>query len=213
MELYGRNCALNVQKVMWLLEELHLPYTQHEVGGPFGGLDNPTFRALNPLGKVPVLIEDNRAIWESHTILRYLAANYGSGQWWPSCPYERSLFERWQDWMQVSFQPAFMTLFWGYYRQPEADRNADQIAAGLTQCQECLRLLDEHLANQSFLAGEQLSLADISTGVVFYRLTTQGIDIRLGIHVARWYKRLQVRDAYQKAVMTDYSTLKGRQIF
>lgn len=210
MELYGRVCALNVQKVMWLLEELQQSYMQHEVGGRFGGLDNPNFRALNPLGKVPVLIDGERVIWESHTILRYLAATYGGDQWWSNCAYERSLFERWQDWAQISFQPAFMTLFWGFYRMPEADRKPDQIAAGMTQCQECLRMLDEHLADTPFLAGNKISLADISTGVAFYRLTTQGMDVSLGVHVARWYKRLQVREAYQKAVMTDFSALKGR---
>jgi glutathione S-transferase len=213
MELYGRSCALNVQKVIWLLEELQLPYIMHEVGGRFGGLNNPNFLAMNPLGKVPVISDGDNVVWESHTILRYLAATYGGETWWPEAPYERSLYERWQDWAQLSFQPAFMTLFWGHYRMPESDRQPEQIAAGLTQCQECLRMLDEQLSTTPFLAGHHITLADICAGVSFYRLTTQGIDIPLGIHVGCWYKRLQARDAYQKAVMTDYSALKGRQDF
>ncbi len=65
------------------------------------------------------LINNKKIIWESHTILRYLIAMYGDSNWYPSCPFKRSLYERWLDWSQTIFQPAFMGTFWGYYRVPE----------------------------------------------------------------------------------------------
>ena len=68
-------------------------------------------------------------VWESHTIVRYLAARYSDGRLWPEDPAERSFVDRWLDWAATRLQPDFMALFWGYYRQPEAERDTAAIAA------------------------------------------------------------------------------------
>src|SRR5579871_6747403 len=98
LELWGRSSAFNVQKVLWLLDELHLEFGHTEAGGAAGGLDTPQFRALNPHGRVPVLRDGDAVIWESHSILRYLAASHGDGAFWAATPARRSLAERWMDW-------------------------------------------------------------------------------------------------------------------
>lgn len=74
LELWGRSSAFNVQKVLWLLDELGLAFRHTDAGGAAGGLDTPAFRALNPHGRVPVLRDGGTVVWESHSILRYLAA-------------------------------------------------------------------------------------------------------------------------------------------
>ncbi|WP_438464182.1 glutathione S-transferase N-terminal domain-containing protein [Marinomonas sp. PE14-40] len=81
MELFGRITSFNVQKVLWLLEELGINYELVELGGRFGGLDTENFQQLNPMKKVPVLIDGERHIWESHTIMRYLIAEYSPQLW------------------------------------------------------------------------------------------------------------------------------------
>lgn len=73
MKVYGRTTSFNVQKVLWFLDELGVSYQHIEVGGRFGGLQSDGFSALNPQQKVPVLVDDKNVIWESHSILRYLA--------------------------------------------------------------------------------------------------------------------------------------------
>jgi glutathione S-transferase len=90
---------------MWLVDELGLERRHIERGGKFGGLDTPEFRAMNPHGRVPVIDEDGTVIWESHAILRYLAACHGRGSFWQDDPGERSVAERWMDWSQTSLQP------------------------------------------------------------------------------------------------------------
>lgn len=77
MKIWGRRSSFNVQKVLWLVDELDLVHQHIDAGGRFGGLDTPAFLAMNPNGKIPVLQDtDGTIVWESHAILRYLAAKY-----------------------------------------------------------------------------------------------------------------------------------------
>ncbi len=76
LKVWGRRNSFNVQKVLWLIGELGLAHEHIPAGGDFGRLDEPSFRALNPHGRVPVIEDGDLAVWESHAILRYLAARY-----------------------------------------------------------------------------------------------------------------------------------------
>src|SRR5581483_11725291 len=79
-KIWGRANSINVQKVLWCADELGLAYERVDVGGAFGGNDKPEYLAKNPNGLVPVLEEaDGFVLWESNTIVRYLAARHGSG--------------------------------------------------------------------------------------------------------------------------------------
>jgi glutathione S-transferase len=213
IRILGRTTSFNVQKVLWLADELSLDYHHRELGGRFGGLDTPEFAQLNQMQKVPVLLDGDLSIWESHTILRYLVAKYGNQTWYPDSAYKRSLYERWLDWSQTIFQPAFMSVFWGYYRLPPDKRDMTAVAAHLEKCVDCLEALDRQLSGTQYLAGDDLTLADIPTGAVLYRLTEQGVNVTLPEFVAGWYKNLQLRRGYQKWVMSDFSELKGREDF
>ena len=82
--LWGRASSSNVMKVVWLMEELGLPFRRVDCGGPFGGTDSAEYRAMNPTGLVPVLQEDGFTLWESNAILRYLAGQAPASPIWPS---------------------------------------------------------------------------------------------------------------------------------
>lgn len=213
MKLYGRTTSFNVQKVLWLLDELGLTYELVELGGRFGGLETEDFQQLNPMKKVPVLIDGERLIWESHTILRYLVLEYSPQTWGKGSPYSRSLYERWMDWSQVTFQPAFMATFWGYYRMPPDKRDMNTVESNLVRCKQCLEQIEAQLKETDYLAGSSMSLADICVGAVLYRLTTQGLSISLSANTQRWFDELCIRPGYATWVMADYSELKGREGF
>jgi len=211
LKIWGRRNSFNVQKVMWLVGELGLEHEHIPAGGAFGGLDTPEFLALNPHGRVPVLQDGAVCVWESHAILRYLAAVYGSSQFWAQDAAERSVPDRWMDWAQTSLQPDFLGgVFWGYYRTPAHLRNMEAVAAKIAICAAYMRLLDRVLATRQYLGGSDLSLADIPAGAALYRYFGLDIDRPAVPHVERWYERLQARPAYRTHVMVAFDDMKGR---
>lgn len=213
MKLWGRQTSFNVQKVCWLLGELKLTFEHEQVGGRFGGLDTAALRAMNPHNKVPVLQDGKLVVWESHSILRYLAAAYGSENWWPTSAAARSHSDRWLDWHATTLQPAFMALFWGYYRQPRATRNWRAISAARADCEASYALLDAQLASRPFIVGDNLTLADIAAGATLHRYFGMGLRVPRPSNVERWYAQLQARPAYRQHIMTPFAELHGRTTF
>ena len=115
LEIWGRRNSSNVQTVMWTVGELGLDYTRRDVGGTFGGTDTPEYRAMNPNGVVPTLVDDGRVLWESNVIARYLAATYGKGSLWLDDGYQRALADQWMEWSKTTFYPALMPIFFNQF--------------------------------------------------------------------------------------------------
>ncbi|MDH5354273.1 MAG: glutathione S-transferase family protein [Gammaproteobacteria bacterium] len=208
--LYGRHTSYNVQKVLWLLDQLELDYQHIELGSNPGDTETEEFGRLNPMRKVPVLCDDEKTIWESNSILRYLARQYGDDQWNTDDAYHQSLVERWMDWSQTRFEPAFVGVFWGYYRTPETLRNMEAVTKSLDDCLYCLARLDDQLGDQKFLLSSILSLADVTAGIFLYRLVEIDLDISLPARVMLWYQELQKFPGYKRWAMSDFSSLQGR---
>jgi glutathione S-transferase len=211
LTVWGRRSSFNLQKVMWLVGELELAHRHIEVGGRFGGLDTSDFRAMNPHGRIPVIDDNGTVVWESHAILRYLAARYGRDSFWSDDPATRSLSDRWMDWAQTSLQPDFLIgVFWGFYRTPEPQRNWPAIKQRLNSCARHFQLLDGWLAERAFMLGDRLTLADIPIGTHLYRYFNLDIERPSLPNVETWYRRLQERPAYRTHAMVPFDELHGR---
>jgi glutathione S-transferase len=214
LTIWGRKSSFNVQKVMWLVGELGLEHKHIEIGGQFGGLDAPEFLALNPHGKIPVMDDRGVIVWESHAILRYLAARYGQDVFWRDAPAERSLSDRWMDWAHTTLQPDFLGgVFWGFYRTPEPQRDLPAIKNKVDACMRHFRLLDGELAGRNYMLGDALTLADIPLGTHLYRYFNIDIARPRVPHVEAWYRRLEERPAFRQHVMVPFDDLYGRLDF
>ncbi|HEV7293172.1 MAG TPA: glutathione S-transferase family protein [Devosia sp.] len=211
--LWGRSSSANVQKALWTLRELQLAFEHREVGGRFGGLRDPAFRALNPNGLVPVLQDGELTLWESHAIVRYIAAAYGEGSIWPRDVNERAAVDQWTDWTATTFQPAWLGLFWALVRTPPEQHNHAAIDRSHRRTLAALHILEGVLQKQNYLGGEELSYADIVAGVALYRWFTMPVLRPSMPGVEHWYALLQQRPAFRSAVMVDYSELVGRLEF
>lgn len=210
LTVWGRRNSFNVQKVLWLVGELNLDYRHVPLGGSFGGLDTPEFLARNPHGRIPVIDDDGTIVWESHAILRYLAARHGGERFWPTDPAARSHVDRWMDWSQTVLQPEFLTgVFWGYYRTPESKRDWPAIRASVARTAEHFQLLDRWLAGKKYLLGDELTLTDIPAGTALYRYFELDIERPSVPNVEAWYARLRERPAYAEHVMVPFADLKG----
>jgi glutathione S-transferase len=211
LTVFVRRSSFNLQKVMWLVGELAIEHRHIEAGGQFGGLDTPQFLAMNPHGHVPVIDDGGTIVWESHAILRYLAARYGSGRFWSEDAGERSQADRWMDWSQTALQPDFlMGVFWGFFRTPEPERDWPAIRAKVARCARHFRLLDQMLADRRFLGGDAPTLADIPAGTCLYRYFELEIERPSVPNVEAWYGRLRERRAFRDHVMVPFAELRGR---
>lgn len=129
LTLWGRLSSCNVQKAVWLLEELALPYEHINAGGDFGGLDDPAYLAMNPHGRVPTLKDGVVVVWESEAILRYLAARYGAPALWSDDPAERAAVDQWLAWTAAALYRDWIDLFWHRVRTPPQRQDAAAIEA------------------------------------------------------------------------------------
>ena len=210
LQVWGRLNSLNVQKVMWALDEIGLAYEHIPAGGDFGLLETPEFLRRNPNGWVPVIDDDGTVVWESGAILRYLCAAHSPGVLWPEDPRRRALADQWMEWSQTTLQPHLNGFFWGWWRTPPAQRDPPRNAQLLAAAQADLALLDAHLASHPYVGGDHLTLGDLPIGTQLYRYFNLEIDRPALPHVEAWYARLTARPAYARQVMRPFDDLKGR---
>ena len=211
--LWGRSSSVNVQKVMWALEEVGVAHGHVQLGGKFGGLDDPAYRAMNPNGKVPTLRDGDTVVWESHAIVRYLAGAYGAGTLWPTAARDRALADQWTDWTATTFQPAWIDLFWRFVRTPVPQHDKAAIGNALFACYSAYALLDQRLGAAPWLAGHDFSYADIVAGVSMHRWMTMAIQRPDMPNLSAWYERLRQRAGYRRAVEVSFADLVGRLDF
>jgi glutathione S-transferase len=205
--LWGRRTSANVQKPMWALAELGVPHEQREVGGKYGGLDSPEFVAMNPNKVVPVLQHGDLVLWESNAIVRYIAATWGSGSLWPVEPRKRAVADQWTDWTATTIQPAWTAVFVRLVRTAPSKRDPQAITAAVAAANALFAILDEALARTPYLAGNQLTYADIIAGVSLYRWYDMDIQRRALPHVEAWHARLRERTAFRNTVEVSYADL------
>lgn len=211
--LWGRLNSANVQKAVWALGELELPYQHVPLGGSFGGTDTLQYLAMNPNGLVPTLRDGELTVWESHAIVRYLSAEYGSGLLFPMEARDRAEVDQWTDWTATTFQPAWIALFWQKVRTPVEKQNQAAIDKALADSVRCFRMLDDRLGDVPYLGGEQLTYADIVAGVSLFRWSTMQIERPPLPNVEAWHARLEERAAFRQAVNVSYDELMGRLSF
>ncbi len=138
IKLYGRKSSDSVQKAHWLLAETKQPYELIELGGQFGGLQEPYYLELNPHGRIPTLCDEGVTVWESNAIIRYLSAKYMSGSIWSDDVDIRSYADQWMEWGQTTLYPNFNNLFWMTIRTPSDCQNKDEIQKLNTTLNESL---------------------------------------------------------------------------
>ena len=201
IHVLGRTSSVNVQKVMWCAAELGLEVDRHDYGGAFGGNDTADYLAKNPNGKIPVLIDGDHVMWESNAIVRYLVDQYDDGAWQPVTAQARGIASQWMDWALGELQAPMTVIFWTLIRTAPEDRDPDALAAAITEGGRLLVMLDNHLANRKFVAGETPSCGDIPIGCFVNRWFQMDIDRPDLKNLARWYDSLCQRPAYKEHVM------------
>jgi glutathione S-transferase len=201
LKIWGRNTSSNVQKVLWCCSELDIPFERVDLGGPFGGNRDPEYLRLNPNGLVPTIQDGDLILWESNTICRYLATTHGQAgggeRLYPSAPRARALVERWMDWQLSTAGPPMGQLLFGLVRTRPEQRDPAAIEAARRRALVAWTLADEALEGRSYLAGNDLTLAEIVLGTLVYRWHAFPIERPPLKNLQAWYERMRQRPGFK----------------
>lgn len=204
IRLLGRATSGNVQKVIFFLEEAKVPYKREDYGRQFGNTLTDAYRALNPTAKVPTLVDGELVIWESHTILRYLAALHAP-KLTGATPAERSHVERWMDWLLATLNTPYVAVFKDAKNPPE--QRAPDFAEQSKTLIEALTLLDGQLAKRQWLALDRFTLAEIALAPIVKRCLGFAIGRPALPALEKWQAAIDARPAFQVAIGTKPSAL------
>lgn len=196
--IWGRLNSHNVKKVAWFAEELGLDYVRHDIGGQFGYTGE--YLAKNPNRMIPMIEDGKIALWESNTILRYMAAEYGGERWFPGNPANRAFAERWMDWQQ-GYAETQRLPFLSFARTPREQWDHAAIARDMAECARQVAVMEKYLSEEPWLSGGEFGIGDIPMGVYAYTWFSLPFDKPELPAVADWYARLRQRPGYAEMVM------------
>jgi glutathione S-transferase len=202
IKIWGRNTSSNVQKAMWAVDELGLKRERIDIGGAFGMNKEPKYLAMNPNGLVPTLEEeDGFLLWESNSIVRYLAAKHDkAGILEPKDPKQRALASQWMDWQLSVVGPAILAAFWGLIRTPAEKRDMAAIKASQEKTTAVMQILDAQLGKTAFVAGPAFSYGDIPVSVMCYRYRQLVPGRPPTPNLDRWFAAIEKRKAFHDNV-------------
>lgn len=204
MIIWGRPNSINVKKVLWTAAELKLTFENKKAGGAYGGLDNPEFLALNPNGRVPVLQDDNLALWESDAIVRYLASHY-SNEDRPALYIKDAITQakadQWMCWASTKLMPFFRDIMAHAVRLPQNERQPEVLAAATKGFGDAMKIANETLNNSKWIAGDHMSVGDINLGSFIYCWFEIPLDREPLPALEAYYQNLKNRPAYREHVM------------
>ncbi len=195
--LLGRQTSGNVQKVIFMLEELGADYAREDYGRQFENTQTAEYKAMNPTAKVPTLVDGDLVIWESNTILRYLAAQHGGGLT-GATPAERAEVERWMDFLLAAVNPGYLAAFKGAKLAP--DERPPEYAGLIKELLANLGIFEGHLKGRDFLALGRLTIADIACAPLLARCLGFDTGRPELPELERWMAGIAARPAFAAAI-------------
>lgn len=201
LKVWGRVNSINVQKVLWALDELQVVYERVDAGMAFGVVNETFYKTMNPNARVPTIDDDGFVLWESNAIVRYLTAKHSTGKLWPEDHKVRAEADKWMDWQISVFWPVFRPLFWNLVRTPVNERDESAMEESRLQATEVLGYLDNHLKNRMYVVGDDVTIGDIPMGCAIWRWMSLPIERPVLANLQRWFGTLRERPAYQRVVM------------
>ncbi|MBU0585111.1 MAG: glutathione S-transferase family protein [Alphaproteobacteria bacterium] len=189
-KIYGMSDSGNCYKPRLLMAKLGKPFEHVEVSSHDGSTRSPDYLAKNPNAMVPLLeLDDGRRLAESNAILLYL----GEGtRFVPQDAYERGLAYQWLFFEQYSHEPyiavrrALLT-----FPNRKAEATADRLAATLARGNKALGVMEGHLADSPFFAGEAMSVADIALYAYTHVAGEGGFELGQYPAVQAWLQRVE----------------------
>lgn len=199
LTIYGHAGSINVRKVLWTCVELELPFRRIDWGGAARSVQDPDFLKLNPVGLIPVLEDGGEVIWESNSIVRYLARREGREDLLPREAMACAGVEKWMDWQASDFNNSWRTVFQATIRRNPAYQDEGAVAASWRGFCAMVGVIEAQLARTgAYVAGPHLTCADIVIGLSVHRWRSIPLERPSFPQVERYYERLCERDGFRR---------------
>ncbi|MFK8033027.1 MAG: glutathione S-transferase family protein [Hyphomicrobiales bacterium] len=196
LKLLGRKTSGNVQKVLITLDEIGVSYEREDYGRLFENTKTDEYLAMNPTAKVPTLVDGDTAIWESNTILRYLADSYGTGLT-GATPTERADVERWMDFVLSAVNPGYLAGFKGSKLEPS--ERPDGFDAQIADLHAQMQIVSKHLEGKEFLALGKITIADAALAPIMGRCLNFPYERATMPGLEAWFGKISERASFKKA--------------
>lgn len=199
LHLWGRLNSINVQKVLWLCEDLKIPFDRTDAGMQYGVNKTEAYLQMNPNGLVPVINDNGLVLWESHAILRYLAKKYDATDiLYPKSALQSAKVDQWLEWYNTTAWPVMRPLFWGWIRTKPEDRNKVELEKIRVQMSAALKIFDDQLKSTKWVTGDHFTIADLTLALIAFRWFNLPIEREEYQHLSRWFKQVEQRPGYIK---------------
>ncbi|MFM0738461.1 glutathione S-transferase [Paraburkholderia xenovorans] len=200
LHILGKITSINVRKVLWTCAELGLPFEQQDWGSGFRSTDVPEFLALNPNAMVPVIRDGDFVLWESNSIIRYLAGRYDDTErLYPRDPVARAKCDQWIDWQASELNRSWSYAFLALVRQSPAHQDPQAIAQSAANWSRHMAMIERQLDKTGgFIADRDFSLADIPIALSINRWLETPFEHEDFPAVAAYMERLAAREGYRQ---------------
>ncbi len=199
LQILGRSDSLNVRKVLWLCDELNIQYQREDWGRGFKSPKETTFTALNPNATIPVIIDAGLVLWQSNSIIRYLANQYHGQDLYPENPKQRAVIDQWIDWQAIELNNSWVYALMNIIRHSPDYQDPELVKKSIAAWTQTMHILEQQLEKTgAYVVGNAFTLADIPIGLSVQRWYLTPFDKPDYPHVKRYYDLLSEREAYLK---------------
>lgn len=202
MKLYNVNLSPNALRVRAVASDLGIDLDIIDLDFRKGENKSASYLAINPNGKVPVLVDGDFVLWESRAINAYLAGLRPDRGLYPADMKKRAVVDQWSYWQAVHLGPAVQRVVFERFLKPMfgmGEPEEDAMEAPLKEVAQFLPVLDAHLAGKEWLAGD-LSIADFAVASTFVYRTGGRISLDAAPNVAGLIARMEARPSWQAAI-------------
>ena len=199
LKIYGADLSTPATKVRFTANLLGLKYDYRRVDLRGGEQQKPEFLKLHPAGKIPVIDDDGFVLFESNAIIRYLAEKNKSPLY-PNDLKERAMVDEWMEFGSHHVGQAMSKVVYNRLFAPMRKVPVDEqsLKDGISFLERFLPVIDNQLGKNKFLAGNQLSLADINLLVILDPAEVATIDLSKYKNIVKWRNALQKEEFYTK---------------
>ena len=213
IRIWGRPNSICTQRVLWACVEADVGFEMKFASGtmgpdghvstgaePYGRVDAPWYRTMNPNGTVPTIDDGGFVLWESNAVVVYLGFKYGFGTLLDGSPETLGRALAWMSWANEHLEPHLHTLVMELRRLREDLRTSGAIEAAVHGITPALETLNAHLADHAYVAGDRFSMGDIPPGAAAHRWRVFAQEGPATPHVDAWLARLAEREGFRRHV-------------